>query len=126
MSAADRMERLRVRRKNLGLKELRFWVREEDLEKAKEITSFFQKLAFYDEEEKKVRDLEKELNFRLEEFQSWKNYMKEKYDFNLKPSTEKQRKFALRLASASEEDIPLFVLRHKGLLGSWIHRKLNT
>ena len=125
MSAAERMERLRQRRKKNGIKEIRFWVREKDIDKAKKINILFQKLALYDESQEEVRLLEDKLNRNLEEFESWENYLKEKYDFNLEPSTEKQRKFALRLASVACEEIPIIILKHKGLLSSWIHNCLE-
>lgn len=125
MDAAERMERLRQRRKDKGIKEVRFWAREEDLGKAKRVTNLFQKLALSDEAQEKVLELEEKLNLKLEEFKSWEKYLKEKYDFSLEPSTGKQRKFALRLASAAEEEVPLAILKHKGLLGSWIGNKLK-
>lgn len=125
MSAAERMERLRQKRKKEKIKEVRFWVREEDLDKAKKITSVFQKLALYNEAQEDTLLLEEKLKSKLEEFGSWEEYLKEKYDFNLEPSTEKQRKFALRLAAAAKENLPLEVLKHKGLLSSWIRKKMK-
>jgi hypothetical protein len=116
---------LRARRKEQGIKELRFWVREKDFEEAKRITSVFQKLALLDEMNDGMRDLEEELNLRLKEFSTWENYLREKYDFNLEPSTEKQRKFALRLAASAGEDIPVAILKHKGLLTGWLHSVLK-
>lgn len=126
MSGKRRMLTLRAKRKEKGLKELRFWAREEDLEEAKKVVSVFQKLALLDEVDERINNLEKQLIKRLEEFRSWENYLREKYDFNLAPSTEKQRKLALRIATSAEKEIPEYILKHKGLLSGWIKEKYKN
>lgn len=126
MSGKERMLTLRAKRKEKGLKELRFWVREVDLEEATKVISVFQKLAFLNDAEEQVKVLELWLKRQLEDFRSWENYLREKYDFNLSPSTEKQRKLALRIATSAEEEIPEYILKHKGLLSGWIKEKYKV
>lgn len=125
MSSQRRMLMLRAKRKEKGLKEVRFWVREKDLEEATKVTSVFQKLALLDDTKEQVKDLERQLKQRLEEFGTWENYLSKKYDFNLAPSTEKQRKLALRIATSAREEIPEAILKHKGLLSGWIKENMK-
>jgi len=125
MTDALRMKKLRQRRKETGLKKISFWVREEDEEKARGVVKSFQALALAKEKKSSLESLSEALKAKLEEFGSWERYMMEKYDFTFEPSTEKQRKYALRLSLAFDEEIPKKIFLHKGLLKSWIKDKLN-
>jgi hypothetical protein len=122
-NAAERVERLRQKRRDSGLKEMRFWVKDSDQQLASEISKMFQERALSGEKQEAVDSLKKNLDVLLGLHGNWQDAMESKYGFlgKRKPSTVKQRKYAYRVSISAGVDLPdNFTLADCYLLGDWI------
>jgi len=131
-SAAERMSMTRWRRKKAGLKEFRFWIKEEDEAFFKAILKDYEKYALEhtEHQEDRINSLKECLNEKLQAYGDWNTYYKEVHGIEPKkgdyPSSEKQRKFAYVIARATKQKLPdNFTLSSRILLGDWIHKQIQ-
>jgi hypothetical protein len=130
--SAERMSDTRYKRKKAGLKEFRFWIKNEDEDFFREILKEYQKILLdnikYDKNT--FKGLKETLNKKLEEYGDWETYFEKVYQMTPNkgnyPSTEKQRKFAYVIARATKTHMPnKFILSSCMLLAEWTSKQIN-
>ena len=131
MNAAERMKKLRQKRKDAKLKEYRFWLKTEIYEEVKDILKNLENLSLKEEKEKNTESLKNSLNEILKKYNSWDNYYQDKNGISIKSqeeltSTRKQRKFAFLIARATKQYLPdTSILSNRFFISEWIYQQIK-
>ena len=130
MTSTERSRALRERRKEKGLKQISFWVAQEDEELARKIIGAFEKIALLEETESREKLRRENLENCINQWQEWIKIRPSPK--NQKVSSQQQRLEAYRVARALGTDMPDDVtFSDYYMLRDWIisqkkHKKSQT